>query len=113
MPTTLDTATQATPQPQNPVPPLDNGDLLSASEFLRRYEAMPDLKKAELVEGIVHRPSPVRYTQHAKPDSVVQGWLSYYAARTPGTEYLPNTTVHLDADNVPQPDSLLRLLPEC
>ncbi|MGH8248089.1 MAG: Uma2 family endonuclease, partial [Gammaproteobacteria bacterium] len=69
--------------------------------------------KAELIEGIVHMPSPVRYTQHAQPDGIIQGWLHYYAARTPGTQYAPNATVRLDADNVPQPDALLRLLPEC
>jgi len=74
---------------------------------------MQDIKKAELIEGTVHMPSPVRYTQHAKPDGLIQGWLSFYAARTPGTEYVPNATVRLDADNVPQPDALLRLLPDC
>jgi Uma2 family endonuclease len=113
MPTALENPPQARPQPQNPIEPLENGDILTASEFLRRYEAMPNLKKAELVERTVHMPSPVRYAQHAKPDGLVQGWLSYYAARTPGTEYVPNTTVRLDADDVPQPDALLRLLPEC
>ncbi len=33
--------------------PLENGDRLTAPEFLRRYEAMPHVKKAELIEGIV------------------------------------------------------------
>jgi hypothetical protein len=30
--------------------PLENGDCLSRAEFERRYEAMPHLKKAELIE---------------------------------------------------------------
>lgn len=38
--------------PRVPVPPLENGDQLSAHEFLRRYEAMPGVKKAELINGI-------------------------------------------------------------
>ena len=29
--------------------PLKNGDLLDADEFMRRYEGMPELKKAELI----------------------------------------------------------------
>jgi hypothetical protein len=34
------------------VPPLEAGDRLTRTEFERRYEAMPDLKKAELIEGV-------------------------------------------------------------
>lgn len=100
------------PGRQNP-PPLENGDALTAAEFLRRYEAMPGTRKAELIEGIVFMPSPVRINEHGKPDGVIQTWLGYYAARTPGTEFCPNTTLRLDADNMPQPDGLLRLSPEC
>lgn len=50
------------------IPALENGDHLSAREFLRRYEAMPELKKAELIQGIVHLGSPVRLDLHGKPD---------------------------------------------
>lgn len=95
-----------------PLPPLESGDRLGAAEFLRRYEEMPEVKKAELIEGIVYMPSPVRLV-HAEPDNLIQGWLSVYAARTPGTRAAGNATVRLDAENVPQPDALLRLLPEC
>jgi hypothetical protein len=42
------------------VQPLESGDSLGGVEFLRRYEAMPDVKKAELIEGTVFMPSPVR-----------------------------------------------------
>src|SRR5436190_19220762 len=54
---------------------LENGAHLSASEFLRRYEAMPEVKKAELINGIVYMGSPVRYDQHGKPDNLLQTWL--------------------------------------
>jgi hypothetical protein len=40
------------------IPPLRNGDRLSRAEFERRYDAMPHLKKAELIEGVVYIPSP-------------------------------------------------------
>jgi hypothetical protein len=101
------------PETRPALVPLENGDVLSAAEFLRRYEAVPELKGAELIEGVVYMPSPVRLDQHAKPDGLIQVWLGTYAARTPGTEHAPNATVRLDAENVPQPDALLRLLPEC
>lgn len=35
------------------IPPLEDRDLLTRVEFERRYAAMPHLKKAELIEGIV------------------------------------------------------------
>ena len=55
--------------------------------------------------------SPVRQI-HADPDSLIQTWLGTYAAHTPGTKAAVNATVYLDADNVVQPDALLRVLPE-
>ena len=106
--------TVASPHRRAPVlPPLENGDRLTAREFLRRYEAMPHLKKAELIEGIVYMGSPVRLTQHAGPDNLIQTWLGTYAIATPGSQSATNATSRLDVDNVPQPDGLLRLLAEC
>ena len=99
----------ASPQPpetlSRALPPLENGDLLTQGEFLRRYEDMPGLKKAELIEGVVHMPSPVSF-HHARPDGILQSWLGTYAAKH-GLEMLPNVTLLLDADNAPQPDAVL------
>ena len=39
--------------PPSPIPPLEQGDQLTREEFEQRYEAMPELKKAELIEGLV------------------------------------------------------------
>ena len=50
---------------------LENGDRLTSVEFLRRYEAEPDLNKAQLIEGKVILPSPVRANAHAKPDGLI------------------------------------------
>ncbi|PIG92831.1 hypothetical protein [Gloeocapsopsis sp. IPPAS B-1203] len=33
-------------------PPLESGDRLTRHEFERRYTAIPDIKKAELIEGV-------------------------------------------------------------
>jgi Uma2 family endonuclease len=87
------------------VPPLENGDRLTRKEFERRYEAMPHLKKAELIEGVVYIPSPVRHIQHGGPHVI--GCLAYYAARSQGVQVSDNSTVRLDLDNEPQPDALL------
>ena len=47
-----------------PLLPLENGDRLSRAEFERRYQAHPEIKKAELIEGAVYMPSPIRFEQH-------------------------------------------------
>src|SRR6058998_32890 len=99
-------------QSNGQVEPLENGDRLTAPEFMRRYEAMPQVKKAELIEGIVYTGSPVRMTAHAVPDGFMQAWLVTYSIATPGTEVGANGTVKLDVDNVPQPDAVLRILEE-
>ncbi len=36
------------------LPPLEHGDHLSVAEFEHRYQAMPNVKKAELIEGVVY-----------------------------------------------------------
>jgi Uma2 family endonuclease len=89
-------------------PSLQNGDRLTTHEFLRRYEAMPEIKKAELVQGIVYMGSPVS-TDHSEPDGLIQLWLATYAAMTPGVKCYPNTTVILGPANTPQPDACLCL----
>ena len=89
--------------------PLENGDRLSRCEFERRYRARPDINKAELIEGVVYLPSPVRATSHGKPSASMAGWLYVYSAATPHVSVLDNATVRLDRDNEPQPDALLRI----
>lgn len=101
------TSTQASEDVRG-VPRLENGDQLTRPEFERRYEAMPHLKKAELIEGVVYVPSPVRYEGHGRQHSALNGWLVMYSASTPGVAVGDNTTVRLDLDNEPQPDVLLR-----
>jgi len=90
-------------------PPLFAGDRLSRAEFERRYHAHPDLKKAELIEGIVYMPSPVKYKRHGSPHLALGGWVTTYLAATPGVDGGDNATVRLDNQNEPQPDILLRI----
>jgi Uma2 family endonuclease len=94
------------------VPPLENGDRLTRAEFERRYNAMPHIKKAELIEGVVTMPSAVHFGSHAEPHSYAILWLGVYCANTPAVRLGDNATVRLDAKNEVQPDALLRLEPE-
>ncbi len=89
--------------------PLENGDRLTRIQFECRYTAMPKLKKAELIEGIVYIGSPVRLRSHGKPHAAIMALLSDYWIATPGVELSDNSTVRLDLDNEPQPDALLRI----
>ena len=90
-------------------PPLNAGDHLSRLEFEQHYKAHPEIKKAELIEGVVYMPSPVRFKQHSQPHSHIVTWLGVYQASTPGTTSGDNATVRLDFENEVQPDALLRL----
>ena len=93
------------------VPPLKHGERLTREEFERRYEAMPHLKKAELIDGVVYMPSPVRIDFHGRPHAQIMAWLGAYWIATPGVDLADNTTVYLDSNNEHQPDALLRIEP--
>ena len=91
--------------------PLKHGERLTREEFERRYEAMPYLKKAELIEGVVYMPSPVRIDFHGRPHAQIMAWLGAYWIATPGVDLADNSTVYLDSNNEHQPDALLRIEP--
>lgn len=91
------------------IPPLENGDQLTLAEFEQRYQRMPKLKKAELIEGIVYMGSPLRINQHGNPHAHIITWLGCYEAVTSGVQLGDNCTVRLDTDNELQPDALLRI----
>ena len=98
--------------PVSQVPELCAGDRLTRPEFERRYSAMPNVKKAELVEGMVYMPSPVS-KNHARPHFDIITCLGIYRFATPGVQGSDNGTVRLDGENEPQPDAFLRIAPEC
>ena len=105
------TSSVPTVQPEALVPDSDQllepGHRLTRDEFERRYERMPHVKKAELIEGIVYMPSPVRARKHGKPHNYLGAWLAVYESETPSVECFDNSTVRLDLDNEPQPDLVL------
>ena len=70
---------------QSPLTILENGDRLHREEFERRYIASK-IKKAELIEGIVHVATPLRFTPHGKPHSNIITWLGTYQAAIAGIE---------------------------
>lgn len=94
---------------ENKAPPLRAGDHLSRAEFERRYQAHPEVKKAELIEGVVYMPSPVRFEQHGYLHFMIVTWLGVYSAATPHIQGGDNVTVLIDYENEVQPDAILRL----
>ena len=92
-------------------PPLLEGDSLTSDEFLRRWEEIPDLKHAELIDGIVCMPSPVGLN-HGETQVFLGGWLGVYATSTPGCRPGMDGTWLMGELQIPQPDVSLRILPE-
>src|ERR1051326_2378064 len=68
-----------------PVRPLVTGDNLSRAEFLRLWEQHPEIKRAELLGGIVYMPSPVS-VEHGSEEVKLGGLFLQYQAYTPGCE---------------------------
>ncbi len=103
----------ALPRAQNSEPAvwLENGYRLTTREFLRRWEALPNIRRAELIDGIVYMPPPLRADTHAEPDALVHLWLGFYASRAAGVKVYANPTLILDRENTPQPDSVLCRVP--
>jgi len=96
----------ASPRPELRIPPLNQGDQLSHSEFERRRGLHPEIKKAELINGLVFLEMTVG-PAHADVHKMVMTLLGVYEARHPETQALDNATVVLGNDEV-QPDALLR-----
>jgi hypothetical protein len=91
---------------------LRTGDRLTREEFHRRYEAMPEDFRAELIGGVVHvfargKVGPGRLR------SALGALFALFAAPTPGVEAGGPVTLLLGEDSEPQPDLYLRVLPEC
>ena len=86
--------------PSSTIPLLENGDKLTRAEFERRYHAMPDRTKAELIEGIVYRASPLRITKHGEPHAHIILWLGFYQTFTPNLQLGDNATVRILITNL-------------
>jgi Uma2 family endonuclease len=83
---------------------------MTREEFMRRWELLPDLKKAELIDGVVYVPSPVSQ-HHADFDGFAALWLGPYIRATPGCRLGTNATTYI-LESAAQPDLALRILSE-
>jgi Uma2 family endonuclease len=90
---------------------LVEGQRLDQPTFHALYEAMPPGTRAELINGVVLMPSPVG-PAHGRAQVPAIAWLSYYVESTPGVEAMDNASTALGLKSEPQPDALLRILPE-
>lgn len=88
-------------------PFLESGDRLTRAEFHRRYLTRPDIRRAELIEGVVYVPSPTRFTYHDEQAAAMVLWLGTYAARHPGVKAGSSATLILDDRNEVQPAAFL------
>ena len=86
---------------------LESGDRMTRDEFHRWYLANPRIKKAELIDGVVYVPSPVRLAQHGRPHGLMVTWLGFYASQAPDVILGDNATIFLDDGVEAQPDALL------
>ncbi|MYC21942.1 MAG: Uma2 family endonuclease [Caldilineaceae bacterium SB0662_bin_25] len=88
-------------------PPLASGDRLSRAEFHRRYSLYPEIKKAELVDGVVIVGATV-YAQHSEIHADFSTILGFYRAHTSGLRVADNQSVIVDDQNEIQPDLCVR-----
>jgi Uma2 family endonuclease len=90
---------------------LVEGRHLDQPTFHALYEATPSGTRAELINGVVHMPSPVG-SAHGVAHVPVIVWLDYYAEKTLGVQVMDNATTILGWKSEPQSVGLLRILPE-
>ena len=95
----------------DPARPLIDGQRLDQPTFHALYESMPPGTRAELINGVVHMPSPVG-VEHSRADLPTLMWLGFYQRNTLGVEALGNASTALGLKSELQPDGLLRVLPE-
>ena len=84
---------------------------MDREEFLRVWDRLPDLKRAELIDGVVYVASPVS-KDHASFQFLMGAWLSLYTWKTPACEMAGEGTWKM-LDSAPQPDVHLVIRPEC
>ncbi|MCC6590562.1 MAG: Uma2 family endonuclease [Bryobacterales bacterium] len=91
-------------------PLLISGMKMSREEFMRRWDASPDIKHAELIDGEVYVASPVS-VDHSLLDGFAGFWLHTYAAAA-STCIVGHSETWLMLESSPQPDLSLYFKPE-
>lgn len=87
--------------------PLETGDELTLEQFEERYAQHPEIKKAELIEGVVYVASPVK-KQHGDSHGDLMAWLGSYRASVADVRLGDNSTLRLRPSSEVQPDAHLR-----
>ena len=95
-----------------PVHPLQPGDRLTRPEFERRFDATPNLKKAELIDGIVYIPSCSVEQDDLSVYVRLGAWLGGYVSATPGTRVDDSPRLRFSTTVVAQPDAVLTISPQ-
>ena len=88
-------------------PVLESGDRLTREEFHRRYCRRPDIRKAELIDGVVYVASPARWDKHGTHQSLAVSWLRVYSIGRPDLGVGDGDTVFLAGGHEVQPDAFL------
>jgi len=86
---------------------LESGDRLPREEFHRRYSLRPDIRKAELIGGIVYVASPARWDKHGKHQMLAVMWLGAYAEDRADVGVGVGDSVFLTGGDEVQPDAFL------
>ncbi len=83
---------------------------LSSAEFHELYlETGQNLRKVQLINGVVRMPSSVRIDGHERQSCIMNGLLFVYCTRMNGVEPLGSCTIRLNPLNEVQPDFGLRI----
>src|SRR5208282_5881951 len=101
----------APPPPTRKLPPLQNGDHLTRVEFERRWDAIPELTRAELIEGRVYVAPPTSIPGHSGPHVIFATILGTYWIGTNGVFAGDTGSIRLDEKNMPQPDLFMMIQP--
>ena len=97
--------------PPTALPPLRNGDNLTREEFERRWDLHPEIKHAELIDGLVYLEVTVGW-DHGSRHILAGTWLGAYWGGRAGLQVCDNSTVRLPDGSEVQPDLLLRITEE-
>jgi len=88
------------------------GEILSRDEFMRRWEALPLLKWAELLRGVVYLRGRVTWRRGVLLSDLA-GWSGTYRAAIPQCKAALNATWLVNDENVTQPFVSVRIAPKC
>ena len=86
---------------------LEAGDVMTRPEFHRRYALHPEIRSAELIEGVVYVEGRVSARDHGEQHAAMVGWLGGYSATHTVANAASRATVILDQANEVQPDVVL------